>query len=385
VPLRVTLQAQTGPLRVFTGGDAAVFLLPDGSLWRWGLAGGPGGPRAPIPEPMGTNRDWVSVAVSFQHCVCVRKDGSLWEWGWTNSPIGIPGQVPHQVGSSHDWVEVAASPSHSVARRQDGTIWGWGANNQGQLGSSDRVNQPEPVQIGTNRDWTGLSCHWISTLGLRRNGTLWTWGSVWVSARFSSQLTEMAEPTQVCRETNWTSLVDPFSTLALNQSGELWDLMGGLPTPTAPAAAVGHLLLTNAASNRIALAYANPAKLYQIREPGTLWEKKTRTLPGSLQNAPDEPWRRVGRRSDWVAIWGGSAAAFGLTADGILWTWGLDLRKNSTTDVISALKTLPARLRSYLGSPSPLPAGMAGRQPAVQSAPRPLLQLVPTAPPDRLP
>jgi hypothetical protein len=242
------------------------------------------------------------------------------------------------------------------------------------LGSTNPVDQSLPVQIGTNDDWTALSCDWISTRGLRRNGTLWTWGSIWIASGASGQLVRIDEPTQVCRETNWTGLANNFGPLALNQSGEVWAVAALPPSSEASIAAVGSLLLSNTAPRHVAVAYGGPSKVYQIRPPGTLWQMNCRAQSASLSVSPAEPWRRVGKRSDWVALWGGSGAAFGLTADGTIWSWGLDLRQGATTDLIAALKNFPTRLRRYLGFSAPMP--MTRGQMAIQSKPRPLLRLV---------
>jgi hypothetical protein len=85
-------------------------------------------------------------------------------------------------------------------------------------------------------------------------------------------------------------------------------------------------------------------------------------------------WRRLSNRSDWLGLWGTSGTAVGLTADGTLWTWGIDQGREPELDFISRLKLAQSRLMSVFGpAPRPMPAGT---MPAYQKQPRPLIRLV---------
>jgi alpha-tubulin suppressor-like RCC1 family protein len=45
---------------------------------------------AAAPEPVGTNRNWLQAAASYNHLVGLRQDGTIWEWGQSGSRVGNP-------------------------------------------------------------------------------------------------------------------------------------------------------------------------------------------------------------------------------------------------------------------------------------------------------
>jgi len=372
----ISLNQSTGPVRVFSGKAGMSLILPDGSLWRWGKAGAAVFPVAVVPEPVGTNQDWVEAAAGYANLVGVRRDGTLWEWGYRGGSPGEPaglGAEPRLVDSNHVWVSVAAAVVHSVALRRDGTLWAWGDNAMGQLGNGPGPRQTSPVQVGTNDDWVAVCCPWNSTLALRRDGTLWAWRAVPLVVGTSwMNMNNLPSPTQVCLESNWTGLIGGSLALVWNRSGELWEPFHGVPNPESSAASNFRLALPHAAPGSFAIAWCGVTELYEVRSDGTLWG---RTQPLSTQTAtPVGEWRRLGKRSDWIGLWGTTGTAVGLTADGTLWTWGIDQGRQPELDFISRVKLAQSRLKNMFGpAPRPLPVGP---MPAYQKEPRPLIRLV---------
>ncbi len=173
-------------------------------------------------------------------------------------------------------------------------------------------------------------------------------------------------PTQVCAETNWIAL--DANGLARNQAGELWDVSSAPPNPQAAAAAVCTLVSSNWKADRV---YSAPVwTRTQVRADGTLWT--ARIVPRSAPAVVLEDWRQLGSRSDWSAAWGQGATGFGLTADGMVWTWGLQLDKDPVNTYRSRLALLRDRLAGRPWNSSP-----ASMTPYSFSAqPRPLLKLV---------
>jgi alpha-tubulin suppressor-like RCC1 family protein len=83
---------------------------------------------AAVPEPVGTNRNWLQAVGGYYHLAGLRRDGTLWQWGQSGGGVGKPagsGIEPTQVDSNRDWVGIAATANHSVALRRDGTLWAW--------------------------------------------------------------------------------------------------------------------------------------------------------------------------------------------------------------------------------------------------------------------
>jgi len=374
-PMIVSLSQSNGPVQVTFGGSGVVLVLPDGSLWRWGKTASPALPWAPVPEQVGTNRDWVQAAAGYSHLVAVRRDGTLWEWrlGAGNAG-GNAASSPElrPLDSNHRWLSIATMGPHSVALRSDGTVWAWGDNTLGQLGIGPGPSQTNLVQVGTNRDWVAVCCQWNSTLALRRDGTLWAWGPIYVLGSSRVTLNNVATPARVCLESNWTGFIGGSLPLVRNRAGELWEPFHAPPNGEAPAAASLRLVITNAVPGRFATVWCGGPEICEVRSDGTLWE---RTQPlTTFSRVPVGKWRRMGKRSDWTALWGGAGTAFGLTADGTLWTWGVDPSQTRAPDFMTRLKQAQRRLTTLL-SPTPRPV-TAGVAPVYLAQPRPLLRLV---------
>jgi hypothetical protein len=85
-------------------------------------------------------------------------------------------------------------------------------------------------------------------------------------------------------------------------------------------------------------------------------------------------WSQLGARSDWAAVWGHEATGFGMTADGMVWTWGLELGKEPVKTYESRLDLLRDRLTGRAG-PSASRATYSLSS-SYSALPRPLLELV---------
>ncbi len=370
----VSLTQSNAPVQVFAGQAGVLLILPDGSIWRWGTVRGGGFPAAMVPQQVGTNQDWIAAAGGFPNLVGLRRDGTLWEWGpQLGSPTGAAGSdaEPWQVGPGYNWTSVASAGNHSAALRADGTLWVWGGNTAVPQGIGTGLRIVQPVQVGTNEDWAAVCCLWDSTLALRRDGTLWTWGRVPLIGTGWMNFNEVSSPTQVCLESNWTGFTGGSWSLVWNRAGELWEPFHGTPNPETPAALNLRLVVPHAVSGRFATAWCDEPRAYEVRADGTLWE---RTQPLSSLRTPVGEWHRVGKRSDWVSLWSTGTTAVGLTADGTLWTWGLDPAGQGVRGFVSQLKLARARLMALVGpGPRPMPPPV---MPAFQKQPRPLLRMV---------
>ena len=163
---------------------------------------------------------------------------------------------------------------------------------------------------------------------------------------------------------------------ARTTSGEVWQLTPASADPLAPASAIGQLLASNSLPGHLVAAYVGKPELFELRGNGTLWEKPFSPSP-LFTAAPDEKWRQVGKRSDWQAIWsGGNYTAFGLTADGTLWMWGIDPSRDGTWIFSMRLAMLQARIKEMFASGPGRGTANYGTPPAIQKTPRPLLRLL---------
>ena len=190
--------------KVAAGASISFAIKKDGSLWAWGDNGylwndwftqdsttsnyafaygrlglGTNVLMTNLPTRVGTDNDWVDIAVSMinqtivkdlrvsflvadvnQQCLALKSDGSLWAWGysWFDYDILfyhiIPyvQAVPIRVGKENDWIAISAGMNHSLALKTDGSLWAWGDNGYGQLGNNNSVVR-DPVQVGSLFTW----------------------------------------------------------------------------------------------------------------------------------------------------------------------------------------------------------------------------------------
>lgn len=364
-PVFVSLNRTNSPTRVFPGVSGVLIIPPDGSLWRWGGKIGVF-PRAPIPQQIGTNCDWIEAFAANNHCVGRRADGTIWEWGYCGNKQMAP--LPTQVGQDHNWMGIAAGDVHAVGLKTDGTVWGWGDNSMQQLGSGFRRNEPNPIQIGTNRDWKAISCgQGYHTVGLRTDGSLWVWGRT-VGFENGQPGAVLSSPTRVCSNTNWIGLATGSAVRVFTES-TIWDPLKAPPNPTLDAVSNCRLISSNSTPAHFALAFCGRPELYEIHSDGTLWTKVYPIGPWAKER---DTWHQIGTRRDWLSIWG-SGTVLGLTADGTIWTWGTDPGQEAVIDRHSRYKLFAARIFNWLGLASTGPMITSAELPH-QKAPRPLMR-----------
>jgi len=342
-------------------------VLPDGSLWRWGAAW-PGPGLTQVPEQVGTEHDWVEAAACGNHYLGLRSNGTLWEWGWANNQYT---NLPVQVDSSTNWIAISASGVHSIALSRDGTLWGWGKNSLSQLGNRAGLDVIYPVQVAPNIAWKAIACHVTGTHALASDGTLWTWGSIPITSQGATRLAPLPIPTQISSETNWIGFASGFAPLLRSRTGEIWSPFVSIPNPNASVSSICTLVVSNSLPNGIAAAVTDIPRLFQLHADGTLWQKP---YPASTRSSNSEdPWKQVGKRSNWISLWSANGTAFGLTSDNMIWTWGYDPSRPPKYSLSSWFSTMQTTLRNRLAK---TPVVITRPPRAYQKEPRPLLQLV---------
>jgi hypothetical protein len=371
-PLVITITQSNNPARVSGGQGGFLFILPDGTLWRWGH---PDWQRegyvASPPVQVGSNRDWVQVSTFLNgrsySDLGLRSNGTIWT-GFSD------GEIPKKIGSDHDWAEVRTGYGFNLARKRDGTLWGWGNNNQNQLGNGPGPHHAEAVRVGTNQNWKAISTTDNGAVALRTDGTLWTWGNVNYFTNGRWITTNSSVPIQFCRESNWVALSDGVEKDYRNQAGELWSLndpLTAFPGASVPMSSLGSMAASNGAtiaSGPLFTTNWNHAK-YEVRTNGTLW-----AIPLSC------PSVRVGQRSDWVSVWSANFTMIGATSDGTLWTWGSDYGQESHWVEVfgERIRLAKAIIGHVFGSSLYSDMDYVSFQHPAQKEPRPLLRLVST-------
>jgi hypothetical protein len=326
-PLRVVSAGRlSGPLRVINGISGVLIILPDGSLWRWGV-GLPGEPKLTLaPEEIGFGHHWRRAAVDPIICAAIDDHGGLWGLPFTNSGSATP------LHTNQDWVNVVCGHDRIwVGLKRDGTIWGGKLSQPSAFAPRQGLHliaAPfNPIRIGTNSDWKAICGSRYGEdpdlIGLRADGTLWSWSP----DRYRTVLVNSGGEWGWMHPLEQASFETPFRT----GSGSNWAGMDGriawandgrvywaFASPNQGIPALGS---SNLLDGRFAVG---PYSVYVVRTNGTLW-RADNVPPDGRRGAK---WRRVGHRSDWVCIcateYSFDNTFLGLTSDGMLWAWGTD-------------------------------------------------------------
>lgn len=238
----VQIGADTDWASVAAGDHHSLARKADGSLYAWGknTSGQVGnGKFTPVKDPVLINAEnFISIAAGSEHSLAVRNNGTLFAWGSnTFGMLGLgtdlsPKRVPELVGTDSDWKTVAAAANSSFAIKEDSTLWGWGSNSAGQLGLvATTADQFLPVQVGANSadtttGWVAITAGGAHTIGIVDDGgdmKLYGWGE-----NISGQLgignnARQAIPERVGSEVDWALVAAGGAhTLAINDSNQLF-------------------------------------------------------------------------------------------------------------------------------------------------------------------
>lgn len=228
------LPTEKGKPAVAIGHNHGVILAADGSLWTWGESGfgwnvlglGNNVTTQACLTRIGTNNDWVNIAVGGSTTLALKSDGTMWAWG--ENIYGQLGEgtrvkertMPVPSVPGNDWKQVATAGPHSVALKQDGTLWSWGNNWAGQLGDGTTNFSRVPLQVGTSTSWIRIWANLISNVGQQADGSLWFWG--WDYSR-SKKGSSIPVPTRVSSDTNWVDVgMGDWMVFAIKSDGTLW-------------------------------------------------------------------------------------------------------------------------------------------------------------------
>ena len=338
-------QTVTRPQVVY--GSAVLILAPDGIVWAWGenrvgAAKDQGGLLAPIgvrgewavPRRLEVGSNWIALAAGYTDAIGIKRDGSL--WGWTFAPtqshygFGPCTNPPTAVATGTKWVAVAAAGGHALALQADGSLWAIGSNERGELGIGT-ITPFHPgrgargaaswIRVGTNQNWIAIAADVSSSLGLQADGTLWRWGLSRVAMAGTTE-TNLSVPTLIGAETNWVAIAaNSFSCVGLKRDHSLWGWGAnaapfGCPSWTIPRFVSSTVDWSRAAVGRgMLVALDTQGRLWQA---GTVYDKNGGDNRITTRSTPT----LLGSERRWRDVWAGAWTGFGLTEDGILWTWG---------------------------------------------------------------
>jgi alpha-tubulin suppressor-like RCC1 family protein len=169
VPVKVTGLSHV--TQIAAGGQDSMAVATNGlttqsTVYAWGgnaygqLGDGTFRER-PVPVPIGgINVPGVlGIAVGGEFAMVLGTDGTLWTWGENNygelgngsTLIGNVTQPREVRGLESGIVQIAAGGLFALARQSDGSVWAWGQNGAGELGNGTTSGiqgaNPVPVQV----------------------------------------------------------------------------------------------------------------------------------------------------------------------------------------------------------------------------------------------
>lgn len=208
--------------QISAGEDTGYGITTSNTLYAWGgNDDGEAGINTTAPDfrelsspvQVGSDTDWDLVSGGGEFAVAIRTDGTMWSWGRNSfgklglnlNPI-VEKSSPTQIGSLSTWSTVGANNDCCLAVKTDGTLWAWGRNNQGQLMLGDTANRSSPVQVGALTNWQEA---YTSTAGnhsfaIKTDGTLWAAGFN-DDGRLGDNTAEAprSSPVQIGSDTDW--------------------------------------------------------------------------------------------------------------------------------------------------------------------------------------
>lgn len=347
---------QPGQLRLPTGNvsprigfgyrNYAIILASNGSLWAWGeeadgwpVLGLNNIKSTSALRRIGTETDWVSLAVADTHSLAIKSDGTLWAWGGNHHyQLGDGTEtsqlVPAPSVPGNEWKQAAAGAAHSFALKKDGTLWAWGDNWAGQLGIGTFKKSPIAVQVGSGHDWKRIWAGGVQTVGQQTDGSLWFWGSLTGEA---SDTNRWSAPRRISADTNWVDVCfGYFTVFGIKSDGTLWSWGREAHTYTGSAQrliATPTKVGTDTDWRACASAEGGFYHLLQ-KSDGSLWamDASEHRFTGKSSYGPIKR-PKIGLEKDVVAIAAGhDSIGLVLTRDGEVWTWGESPAEHTSGD-----------------------------------------------------
>lgn len=229
-PQRVTLAPMQSVSARFSHACA---IGRDGAMWCWGanqegqLGQDDGQPflNRATPVPVATGTIWRVVAAGDGHTCGIQADGSLWCWGRnTQRQLGLGaaagGQVrrPTRVGTDSDWVDVAVGGATSCGLRADGSIVCWGQIYESQPQRNEQV----PSLMSTAVRGAAIAAESFGACVITPTQAIACWGRNVEGQLGTGDVTSRGEPTVIGADAWKKVAVGRFHRCAIDSLDRLW-------------------------------------------------------------------------------------------------------------------------------------------------------------------
>jgi alpha-tubulin suppressor-like RCC1 family protein len=205
----VTVPNMSGVVAAASSFNRTFAVLGDGRLLAWGknpngwlgtttqaqmetlASWSPNESNTPLPQSV--RFDAVDVSVGGDHALALARDGSVYAWGGgMDGQLGIGPMpviqfrtrtpdsmrfmpMPVRVPDLGDVTAIAAGGRHSLALLKDGTVRAWGSNRSGTVGDGTTMKRDRPTMVPGVRNAVAIAASGLS-LALLADGTVMSWG-----------------------------------------------------------------------------------------------------------------------------------------------------------------------------------------------------------------
>jgi len=334
-------------------------ITESGTLWAWGGVTWPGmniilgdGTTEQRLTPVPIMEDVISAAAGETHSLAVTSDGVLWAWGQNFvgqlgdgttenrlSPVPIMEGVIYATIAPTTANSSVMESQRSFAITEDGTLWGWGQNGgwdgvtgflgdgtaEGDWGSIEG-HRPTPVRIMD--DVLSVVPTQGGGFAITSDNVLWGWGSNWMGQLGDGTTEDRTSPVRIKE-----NVAKVTSRFAITTDGVLWEIAGRFTISDDGDMEVTteHIrIMDNVVSVHGRFAVDTDNRLWAWGENRYLndedgWDGWNRSLAPPIGDGTmyDRPIPVV-VMEDVVAFNSTADAAFAITADGMLWGWGIN-------------------------------------------------------------
>jgi alpha-tubulin suppressor-like RCC1 family protein len=287
------------------------------------------------------DKQWLAVASEYYTTAGIRIDGTLWLWGSNVSgqlgqninPTILPAvSSPVQIfGGGTTWKQIAAGYSCFYALKTDGTLWSWGENGLGELGDNSTTNRSSPVQIAApSNDWAYVGSGIRFAVALKKNGTLYSWGSNTESQLGNVGAVNFASNPLIVNTFGftWKAISGGFSSTSLltEQTPLTTPSPTNSPTPSPTPSGTEPTPSPTPSPTSSATVTPTPSPttigfLLYDWGPNDDGQIGVQNLGGNY----NQPTLTNISTATWLKVFSGGRTTFGLSNQGLLYSWGSNL------------------------------------------------------------